>query len=244
MTIWNQKELYDLVKQKYGQTHAIPLKSALISIEFKLYIAKYHADESNKIIHQVISSLPKENHISIVKLIFDQATHTKIGKNFSSALFKAEANIIAHAQALHSLADIFSQVIYVSLNLDKNINKQIPESSRSLYNVNKALKKLPQFFELNDNLEIYLNSAQFKYLNAYVNTTKHRSLIPVAYSISFNQNDIEPMHGLRISGFEYNDEIFPSKWTIELLGDDYAFIENSLLKIGHIINSEANKISN
>lgn len=232
---WNRKELFDQVSQRHGEAQADLVKPALISSGWKLFIAQYHADESQAIIGKLISHSSKDEYVEIVKLIFEQAAGTDKGREFALAQFQAEANMIACAQSLHSLADIFSQIIYFSLNLDKNLKNPIPQEKRYLFNINKAIANIPQFIKLHLELNHLLKSEQFEYLNAYVNTTKHQSLIPSTYSVSFVEN-IEPTHGLKIAEFEYNGNPYKAKWSKEFFETDFNYFEKSFVNIGNEIN--------
>jgi hypothetical protein len=128
------------------------------------------------------------------------------------------------------MADILSQIIYLGLNLDKK--SSIPQKKRSFSNVKKALKTLSQSTKLYSEMNDFSKSEKFKYLSAYVNTTKHRSLIPTTYSVSF----IEPTHGLKITEFKYNNHTYKAKWSKEFIGTDRKFIEEALVNIGNEIN--------
>jgi hypothetical protein len=232
---WNRKELYDLVVKRHGQAQADLLMPSLISTVWKLSIAQYHAHEAQTIIGKLSSHSSKDEYVEIVKLIFEQAAGSKRGQEVALAKFQAEANIIACAQAVHSIADIFSQIIYLSLNLDKHLKKPIAENKRYLFTVNQGLTNIPLFTKLHLGLDDFLKSKQFRYLSAYVNTTKHRSLIPSTYSVSFAEN-VEPIHGLKISEFIYKNVLHNAKWSKEFFEDDINFFETSFASIGNEMN--------
>ncbi|MEJ2010358.1 MAG: hypothetical protein P8Z30_19760 [Acidobacteriota bacterium] len=232
---WNRKELYDLVVKRHGQPQADLLMPSLISTVWKLSIAQYHAHEAQTIIGKLSSHSSKDEYVEIVKLIFEQDAGSDRGREVTLAKFQAEAKIIACAQAVHSIADIFSQIIYLGLNLDKHLKKPILENNRYLMAVNQQLTNLPLFNKLQLKLNDFLTSKQFQYLSAYVNTTKHRSLIPSTYSISFAEN-IEPIHGLKISEFLYKGVLHKAKWSKEFFKDDINFFTTSFAGIGNEMN--------
>lgn len=232
---WNLKELFDQVLQRHCKQQADLLKPSLISFMWKLFIAQYHADESKGLIRKLISHSSKEEYVEATKLILEQALGTDKGREFDLALFQAEAHMIAYAQSLHSLADILAQIIYYSLNLDKNLRKPIRERYRYLSTVNKAIKNIPQFNKLYLEVNSLLSSDKFSYLNSYVNTTKHRSLIPTTYSVDFVEN-IDPTHGLKIAEFKDNANLYKAKWAKEFIETDHQFIEEAFVNIGNKIN--------
>lgn len=236
MMNWNRKELFDQVLQKHGKAQADLLKPFLISFIWKLFISRYHAEESKAIIGELISQPVKDQYIESVKLILEQASGTDKGQKFALAQFQSEAHMIAYAQSLHSIADILSQIIYYSLNLDKNLKKPIKERTRYLGNVNEGIKC--KYNKLYLEVNHLLKSDKFRYLKAYVNTTKHRSLIFAKYYIDFVEN-IDPIYGLKIGEFRYDDKHYKAKWSREFMEDDYKFIEEAFFNIGNIINLSA-----
>lgn len=232
---WNLKELFDQVLQRHCKQQADLLKASLVSYIWKLFIAQYHAEESKAIIGKLISHPSKEGYVAATKLILEQASGTDKGREIDLALFQAEAHMIAYAQSLHSLADILSQIIYYSLKLDKHLKKQIDEKGRYLSKVSKAIKSLQQFNKLYLEVNHLLNSDKFNYLRAYVNTTKHRSLIPTTYSVDFVES-ITPTHGLKIAEFEYDGNSYKTKWAWEFIETDYKYFKEAFDNIGNIIN--------
>lgn len=224
------KSLLIQVSQKHNDTKIEILEPIINSFVWKFFIANYHATESKNIILKLISKSSKKGYVEIAKLIFEGAAGTDKGKQFGIAVFKAEANMIAYAQSIHSLADIYSQIIYVSLNLDKKLEKPIPQMHRSIIKINKAISNIPEFTKLHSELNCFLTSNQFEYLNAYVNTTKHRSLIPVKYSVFFEKK-IEPTHCFEIERFNYNGSTYKSKYSKEFIEADLIFLEEAFSNI-------------
>jgi hypothetical protein len=220
------KSLLMQVSQKHGDTQIVTLKPIINSFIWKSFIAKYHSEELKDIIRQEISQTSTEEYVEIVKLIFESAAGTEKGNQFNVAVFKAEAHLIAFAQSIHSLCDIFAQIIYTSLNLDAKLNRPIQLKLRTISRINECISNIDEYRKLHSELNCFIESDQFKYLNAYVNTTKHRSLIPVNYSVSFSEK-IKPMHGLKIAKFSYNDYSFDPKFSNELIEEASVYLEKS-----------------
>ena len=232
---WHTKELLDRVLQRHGAAQMALLEPALSSFAWKLFIAQYHAEESRTAIARRIASPSDREYVEIIRLILQQAAGAEEGASFALAQFQAEAHMIAYAQSLHSLADILSQVIYYSLNLDKYPSTSIEQRRRNLHAVSRSLDTLSRFKELYESIEELRTSSQFQYLNAYVNTTKHRSLVAAKYSVSL-QTDAEPFHGFKLSEFEYEGSEYPPKYSNELFDDDFSFIRDSFIEIGNKVN--------
>jgi hypothetical protein len=234
------KSLLIQVSQKHDDTQIEILKPIINSFVWKFFIAKYHSEELKDLIIKEIPQSSSKEYVEIVKLILESATGTEKGKQFNVAIFKAEAHLIAFAQSIHSLADIFAQIIYTSLNLDAKLKKPIQLKLRTISKINESISNLSEYRKLHSELNCFLKSDQFKYINAYVNTTKHRSLIPVNYSVSFIES-IKPIHGLKIAKFTYNDYSFEPKFSNELIEETLVYFEKSYNSILAELNNFLNE---
>jgi len=224
------KSLLMQVSQKHGDTQTEILKPIINSFVWKSFIAKYHSEEVKDLIRKEISQTSIEEYVEIVKLIFESTARTEKGNRFNVAVFKGEAHLIAFAQSIHSLGDIFAQIIYTSLNLDTKLKKPIQLKLRTISKINECISDIHEFEKLHSELDCFLNSNQFKYINAYVNITKHRSLIPVTYTLSFSER-IKPMHGFKIAKYSYNDCSFEPKFSNELIEDTLVYFDKSYRNI-------------
>jgi hypothetical protein len=78
-----------------------------------------------------------------------------------------------------------------------------------------------------------------EYLNAYVNTTKHKSLISSNLSVSFKADN---RNGILINGFSYTDlytskhTYYDCKWSHDLLFKENHYILIKLISIGNSLN--------
>ena len=233
---WHLNELRELVKRRHGDSVATALNPSLNAVALKIAFAKYHADETLANINELLSGTSQDEPTELVKLIFEQATDSDRGKKFRKAQFKAEANIIAFAQSLHSVADIFSQIIFFSLNLQNFSGLKLPKNRLYLGSMVKELERIGQCNSLTSSLNKLLDSDEFDYLNAFVNTTKHISLINSRYTLSFVE-EAELCHGMRISEFKYKTKHYVKKWSDKFLGDDFKFLNTAIVESGVILNN-------
>lgn len=232
---WNRKELFELVKKSHGIQQADLMKPALVAVNAKTAIVDYHVEEFKKIISIIFTESETDNYIQAVRLIFEQASGTDAGFDFALAQFKAEANLIAFAQALHSLADIFGQIIFNALDLNNILKKKLQKNLLYLQRVADAIKNHDHLKDLSLSVADLLESKQYSYLKAYVNTTKHRCLISANYSVDFKV-EIEPIHGMKIPKFNYNCSEYPSKWSDDFVNNDRKFLISKFVEIGIQLN--------
>ena len=152
------------------------------------------------------------------------------GEAIEEAILIAEAHAIAAAQALHSVTDILANVVYIALQLDKVAF--IPERDRSLSRVAEVMR--PTDEEHATRLERLKSTYEFRYLSAYVNTTKHRRLVSRGFQISVQE---ARQFGLRLHPFRYefnqkDVETFPSRWMDDFLKESLVFISEEVKAIG------------
>lgn len=223
---WKHGETKRLVERHYGTASGERAFHASQSVHRKLMIASYHASEMQKITEAVIPTQLE----AITKMLL-RASGNKKAIGYVRAQFSAEAHLIACAQALHSVGDIVSHVIWHGTGL---ITAIPDENKISLSNVISALESQGTTVGVIDALNRLCNSKAFSYLTAYVNTTKHRSIIDCLASVSM---DPSPQgYGFRVESFCYKGIEYPKTW-FDTVSDQYRnFVQDAVVEIGNSLN--------
>ena len=240
---WEIRVLEDAVRLVHGDLYADKIRDPLDSFAWKTDITYFHACESERVIKEALAStngIKKEDpdYIAIVKAILFSASPDRANSHILAAQFMAEAHIIASAQALHSLFDIISSIIYWSFKLD-TVPEPLSVKKLNLYSINKTLRKLPIFTVTANLIDSTISSSEFEYLNAYVNTTKHKSLISSNLSASFKADN---RNGMLINGFSYTDlytskhTYYSCKWSYDFLFKENHSLLLKLISIGNSLN--------
>ena len=115
----------------------------------------------------------------------------------------------------------------ISLNLERLFK---PTAPRYLQTVVDRMKQHAIAPSVVGAANHFLQSDEFRYLKAYVNTTKHISLIWSGYSIHVVPG--EEQHGLKINAFSYRTENWPQKWLTDFIGTDFERLSNMFGAIG------------
>ena len=182
---WKHGETRRLVERHYGTLQAEKAIRASHSVHWKLNIAAYHASEIKK-----MSKVVAPSQMEAVRKIFLHASGNKQAVGYVRVQFRMEAHLIACTQALHSIGDIISHVIWYGTGLGSTV----PDKNKiSLVGVINALETQEKAVGAMKALKCLRNSEAFTYLTAYVNTTKHRSLLDSRASASMNLS--QPRHG-------------------------------------------------
>lgn len=228
---WQPSELREKVKNRYGNSRDQLFEQAMSSFSWKLLIANYHADEYKKIIRRLLGRYSGSREVKISKIILNIGSNELVEKN-KIDLFKAEANLAAFAQTLHSMADILAHVIYYSLPED-SFNSIVEDRISLRYCLDK-LNDLPQLSELKKEIESLINLTNFQYLNAYVNTVKHRRLISSnLYTSLINKKSF----GFKIMAFEYRNVPYNEKNSRDFIQIDRKLIQDAYNNIGNQVSN-------
>jgi hypothetical protein len=224
---WNIGEFYQLVQHKLPPSSVSSLEPPLGSVRWKFDLCRYHIHEANRILSEMFKGPKEEQHIEAIGKLFMAISGTDEGHEFLVARFCAEAHAIACAQSLHSTADILAQVLCISLNLDGLFK---PKEYRYLQTVVNRMSQHTIAPSVVAAANYFLQSDEFRYLSAYVNTTKHISLIKSGYSIHVVPS--EEQHGLKINAFSYRGENWPEKWLTDFIVTDFEQLSNMFGAIG------------
>lgn len=232
-TNWNPSECYNLAKSYLSEDKINDLKHHILSVPWKFSLCRYHIDEYRRFIGYPTNAGINKELIESVKKIIEMSAGSEVGKEFRIILFFAEAHVIAFAQALHSTADIIAHILKIILDLDFK-NKQI-----NFINTLEIMKRQQIAIEVYNKAHGLRNSKEFMYLNAFVNTIKHRRLIDMPYHINLKSG--QEFHGLRINSFKYgndkNKEIpYDSKWVDGFICNDFEELSNTIGEVGVELN--------
>jgi hypothetical protein len=139
----------------------------------------------------------------------------------------AEAHTIAFAQSLHSTADMMAQVLCIGLRLNRLFK---PQENQYLNVVVDRMRQHGVAPSVVTAVTSFLKSNEFLYLRAYVNTTKHISLVPAShtYRLVPGQDQLLVM----INAFKYRNENWPEKSLADFIEVDFERLSTMFDAIG------------
>ena len=184
--------------------------SHLRSISKTIDIYEYHKEEAYA---QIQNINPKDTQEALM-LVF--STNDTAMERLS-----IQANVQAALHNARAVYDLLAQLINKAL-----LNNKFTVKDCSLHKVRNELadSELKQFL-------LTLNSSQsFKYVNAFVNTIKHRDLVNLNAQIDF----VENRSGIRFSSFIYEGKEYPSLWAEDALQNTLN-VKNDIITLGEIL---------
>lgn len=145
-------------------------------------------------------------------------------EEFQTAKIVNEANTIAAIYTVRSLYDLFAQLVR-GLFLEDTLS----ESACNIHRVRKHLSESG----LKSAIENVLDSDGFKYIDAFANVSKHRSLIKYGSRVDL----VNERSGVKFSAFEYREQQFPELWSDEIL-EKILKTKNDIVTAGIALNHE------
>jgi hypothetical protein len=227
-------ELFQLLKDRFCKEDYIVLKKFAISFLWKFHLSEYHKEEISDAFIRELSCSKKTEYIESIKGMFSNFSKKSDNSKYRIAFFKSEAHLIAFAQNLHSTADICAHLITFCVPNLKELYLE-KQSRINLHFVKDQLTD-PETQDIKQTIMTFLDSKEFQYLNAFVNTIKHKEIISTNDFVSF-ETQPNPNRNLKIESFKYKKKQYESILSSELsekyftlLQELYCAIFNELKK--------------
>ena len=214
--VWSLKELRAAVKSKVGNPHQII--SVINSIHRLSGVFIYHLEQARESINNPDFFDSEDGGLRfVVGSDSDQ-------ENFQTALLINEANTISLLYTVRSLYDIFSQLLN-SLVLNGKYRLHECDIKRVYEDLSES--------EIKQLLAKLLSSYEFKYIDGFVNCSKHRHL--VAQNVYFSFGD--GRSGVKFSNFSYKGEPYSEQWSEDIL-HHAVYVKNHIRMLGCLLNKE------
>ncbi|MBX9258284.1 hypothetical protein H1Q63_30920 [Desmonostoc muscorum CCALA 125] len=172
----------------------------------------------------------------------------------STALRSCELEVEIYVESiaanLHSLADVLAHIINVIVLKPLQAESDYLESKK--INISSVKDKLKNFSSLHSARQIYIddtvqkidnliNSREFSYIAAFVNTIKHHSLLDISLQIRLSGNLVDA--GYRLECFSYRDKNFPQTECREVVMNYRKKVIDLVCDIGNSINNYCRLVS-
>jgi len=185
------------------------------------WIFQYHFITARDAMKGIIHN-DAPNNIKNIEFLF--GLH-KQQAEFNQANLISEAHILGCIHCVRSMYDIFSHLVN-KLIINENDRLDIGDCDI------KRIENVLASSDLKTKLGQLLSSHWFRYIDAFVNTAKHRGLVQHKFQVSFINED----SGIRLAPFEYRRREFPSYSVDELL-KGVLEVKNHIVECGRLLNS-------
>lgn len=192
------------------------------SIEWKFDLVNYHKQEAKKILDLDQSpELQTENNSRSTSLRLDRT------------VLALEGHIIGMAYALHSMGDLFAQLINYCI-----LKSKFSESAVSVKGVIAFFNKNDTACPIIDALIMLTTSEEYKYCEGFVNSIKHRRAIRSGRVYSRLNLALTEYHsqlkyeGLYISAFSYNQQKYEFREIADFVDKDSDLLISTFNDLG------------
>jgi hypothetical protein len=144
-------------------------------------------------------------------------------EDFDRAKVASEAHTLATIHSTRAMWDVFAFLVNAVA-----LNSRLGERECSIFTVRNALSAS----NLRTALDDLTANEWFLYVNAFVNTAKHRSLVPQSFRVSFEDDPA----GLHIESFEYDGHRYRSFGVREVLSGAVV-VKNRVVECGKALNA-------
>jgi hypothetical protein len=223
---WDLRQLRNDVERLFGPWQREAISPCLNTIVERRYFARYHYGQARQILETAIGVSKEIDLIGRLLGAFDEEHDS-----FEEIRRRAAAHITACVHAMHSLPDVLGQVIYLALGMNRDPATELQDRYINIYAVRD---KLP-ISDLRGHVELLIENADFAYLSVLNNMSKHRSIVPMPYSVDMTGKDPEE-HGLKFAAFSYGANSYPERWVKPFLVSEFQRHEALVIEIGNMIN--------
>jgi len=211
---WDCEELRTLCHR-----HALPDSTTYQNaLQWKLQRADYHAESAQEAWSEIDRIAEEKGRIQVG------------GKEWMAAEFAVTAETEAAAQVLHSMLDVLSQIVNLTL-----LQPPLSEAEASLHKVIRKLGEQNRAPQVATELESLRDCYAAEYLDAFVNTIKHRHLLDTDFRAEFGEGTRNEQ-GVRFKAFTRNGTPYPVVWASEILDRYRQNITEGICAVGKAIN--------
>ena len=231
MPTWDIRLTRTLMKSRHGQQQSAQARNCLRSVNERLRHARYHYQEAKRILKETIDDRLQSE--SIYSLTWPTTAEQQ--SEMDHCLMKVEANVIACAQAIHSVADNLAHVVVFSLGLNLGA-KALRENEINIHKVADVLAAKDQnFVPLLSCLKALIDDPAFKAIEAFVNVTKHRGYPETRINVGPHEDGTP--YVFEFGAFEYRAVTYQERDIEKVLFPAYEAASKAVVSSGNAINA-------
>jgi hypothetical protein len=221
---WDMEVTRHLVEIKFGIHQRERFNSYTKPFNHRFFHGRYHFQEIERLLREAIDEkLVEKDIIEILLVDFDQ---------FQPTLIKIEAHMIACAQAIHSITDIFAHAVYFALGMDLT-GKPLKDKSINFKNVINSINE-DRFLVVRESMTELLAHDLYKDLENLVIQGKHRGLVEPTIAVKL-ENQLKPYT------LHFSEKFQSEREFQEFLSPIYAMTSQMTVRTGILINQVLSK---
>jgi hypothetical protein len=190
-------------------------------------------------IHAIQRKIERINFLSERLAPLDKLSPTSVSNGLHNSFIETAIYIESIASNLHSLADVIANIINVIVLAP--LGKDVPVDTVTIKAVNKKLSELTaqqqnQYLnKIISEVDNLLSLSEFIYIEAFVNTIKHRNLVPS--TLEYKKTPDSTTSGYILDGFSYKSITCPPTKFEDIAKNHKDRITGAIFDIGDSINN-------
>lgn len=229
MPRWDIAETRRLIELRHGSEQIRRARHCLRSVTERLRHARYHFQEARNLLKSHIDDRLDTKNIYTLTW----PTAPEEWSTLDNCMMKVEANLIACAQGIHSIADTLAHIVYFALGLDRSLGP-LKERDVNISKVISVLKQTPAYSEVERAIASLLEDSSFALVTIMTNHAKHRGFPESRLSI--DPPDQEAPYAMEFGAFAYN-KIEHSEHEIEkVIAPAYKAADRAVIDTGNALN--------
>lgn len=221
---WDLEETRRLVEKNFDKLQRERFNSYTKPFNHRFSHGQYHFQEIERLLREAIDEkLVEKDIVQLLLVDFNQ---------FQPTLIKIEAHMIACAQAIHSITDIFAHAVYFALGLNLT-DKPLKDKDINFKNVINSINE-SRFRVVRESMTELLAHDLYKDLENLVIQGKHRGLDEPTIVVKL-ENQIKP-YTLHFSGKFQSESEFQG-----VLSPIYVMTSQMTVRTGILINQVLSK---
>ncbi|MDN3474936.1 hypothetical protein [Pseudoalteromonas sp. APC 3355] len=224
MVSWNFKSLKSRIQEQVSDTDYKRLDQYMDAFDWKGKAVGFHLNEAH-VCFEKFSDCSLDNYIAQMNKLVNKVPFPE----FHSAKAKREVSIVSAAMMVHSLPETLAQILVICFQLPANNIHRI--TFKSVHDSMRQSKIKEMLLNL-------ITSDEYRYINAFVNTSKHISLVKPMYSFAFDGTTV---HSISFDEFSFQGTNFKSIRD-EVLIDYIQKLRTACVEIGAEINTNNHQV--
>tara|TARA_R110000744_G_scaffold31996_1_gene74980 strand:+ start:770 stop:1423 length:654 start_codon:yes stop_codon:yes gene_type:complete len=193
MVTWNFKSLKSRIQEQVSDTEYKRLDQYMNAFDWKGKAVGFHLNEAH-VCFEKFRDCSLDNYITLMNKLVNNVPFPE----FHSAKAHREVSVVSAAMMVHSLPETLAQILVICLQLPAEDIHKI-----SVYSVRKSMKQS----KIKEKFINLIDSDEYRYINAFVNTSKHISLVKPMYSFAFDGTTV---HSIAFDEFSFKGTNFKS----------------------------------
>jgi hypothetical protein len=230
MARWEIAETRRLIELRHGRPQLLLSQHCLRSVTERLRHARYHFQEARSLLKSRIDD--RLGAESIYELTWP--TDGERWSELDECLMRVEANAIACAQSIHSIADTLAHVVYFALALNLG-SKPLREQDVSFVSVRAVLASVPTRIGVLRSLNVLASEASFAAVEAIVNHSKHRGIVEPRMSIEPPSSGAP--YAFEFGAFTYRNVPYAEREIEKVLAPAYEAASKAVVDTGVELNA-------